>query len=53
MEEFRNASKIIQTILAVMLDVSQRTLQRKMDGLKASCRIKRVGEKWYGDREIH
>ncbi|MCM1498471.1 MAG: putative DNA binding domain-containing protein [Clostridium sp.] len=47
-EAFQNNPKVTQTELAKQLDVSYRSLQRKMDGLKAAGRIERIGGKRYG-----
>lgn len=47
-EVLRNNPRITQTELAKQFDVPYRSLQRKMDELKATGRIERVGGKRYG-----
>lgn len=47
-EAFQSNPKVTQTELAKQLDVSYRSLQRKMDELKAAGRIERIGGKRYG-----
>lgn len=47
-EVLQNNPKVTQTELAKQLDVPYRSLQRKMDELKATGRIERIGGKRYG-----
>lgn len=48
MRALENDPQVTQMKLAKLLNVSQRTLQRKMDALKMMGKIERVGGKRYG-----
>ena len=52
-EMVKSNPKITQIEMAEQLDVSYRTLQRKMDDLKDSGKIARKGGKRYGYWEIN
>lgn len=47
-EAFQSNPKVTQAELAKQLDISHRSLQRKMDELKVAGRIERIGGKRYG-----
>ncbi len=49
----RNDPKTTQAKLAALLDIPRRTLQRKMDELRAEGAIERVGGKRYGHWDVH
>lgn len=49
----RNDPKTTQAKLAALLDIPRRTLQRKMDELKAEGTIERAGGKRYGHWKVH
>lgn len=53
METLRKNPKITQVRLASALDVSPRTLQRKMDELRAVGKIERMGGKRYGHWKVY
>ena len=53
LEELHISPTITQATLAKKLEVPYRSLQRKIDELKAEGRIERIGGKRYGHWEIH
>lgn len=52
-EVFQNDSKITKVELVKILNIPYRSLQRKMDEMKDSGRIDRIGGKRYGHWKIN
>ena len=52
-EVIQNDSKITQVELVKILNIPYRSLQRKMDEMKDSGRIERIGGKRYGHWKIN